>query len=205
MLRTDSMPRSKNTSLEQTECRFDGAGVNVALHVDADTVAESLVTKPIESYAPCRPAILTEIVRHQDFHVLADILADILLKRSGPNIIGMEEAEFPLPLPDANHDLLTASQRTAPFASCSAACEGFVHFDNATQLGFIRLHHCGPNAMAEVPSGLVGLDSERTLNPASAHASLCLTEQQCGEKPRHKRKVRIVEDRIDGDAKLVLA
>ena len=56
-----------------------------------------------------------------------------------------------------------------------------------------------------MPRRLIGLDSQGSLNLASGHTLLCFTEQHGGEKPRHKGKVRVVEDCMHGNAELVVA
>ena len=59
--------------------------------------------------------------------------------------------------------------------------------------------------MAEIPCGLVGLDSKRSLNLASGHALLGLTEQQGSEEPLIQGQVAVIENRSSGHGKLVVA
>jgi len=136
-------------------------------------------------------------------YAAAKILLDVLRQRTRLHIFGMKEPKFAAALPNADHDFLVAVP-IGPSASTTAN-KGFVHFDFATQGNALNLRHCRPDAMAEIPCGLVRLDSERAFNLTRAHAFFGFAEQQCGKKPRHKRKVCIVEDRIDCNAELVFA
>jgi len=203
MLRTDSIPRPVHAALEQAKSRFHGIGVDGASGVDAPTLIDRLMP-PASEYAACRAAILSETVGHQNVHVLGEVLADVLFKGSRTHIFGMEETQFTAPPPDADHYSLVLRSPPA-LAMTPTANIGFVHLDSAAKLGPICFDHSCPDAMAEVPCGFVSLDSKRTLNLARADAFLSFAEQHDSEKPRRKRQVRIVEDRVNRDAELIFA
>ena len=202
MLRTDSMPRSENTALKQAEGRFDGIGVNVALNVNSELVHDPLVFLAM-SCSTCRASILVQIVGHQDFNVIGDILSDVLFKGSGANIVSVEESQFALTLPNADHDFLVA-RPTPALAVAPTADVGFVHFDNAIQFRSVRFGHSRSDAMTEIPRSLIG-HSECPLNLARAHALFRFAEQQRSEKPLPKREVGIMEDRSRCYAELIMA
>lgn len=202
MLRTDTMPRTYHTPFKQGECGLNRIGVNVALYVDSELVANRLVLSLFAQMLR-RAFVRLKVICEQYVHVIGDILADVLFKRSRLHIFGVKEPQVPSALPDTNHYFFVG--QPVFFALSFPANIGFVHFDFSAKLGFIGLDHCSANAMAEVPRGLVGLNSERALNLAGAHALLGFTQQDRREEPRGKREMRIMEDGIHGHAELVFA
>jgi len=205
MLRADFMPRSHHATLEQRERGLNTVRVNVALGIDMELVANRLVASIGSQFFGCAP-VCSPVVRIKALNILADILANVLLKRSAANILGMKEAKIAATLPDADYDFLVVMRSgvAAPVA-LFAAYKGFVHFYFAVQQGAIHFYHCCADAMAQVPRGLVGLNSERALNLASRHSLFSFANQYGSEKPSSKRQVGIVEDGVSGYAELVLA
>src|ERR1700691_1128645 len=104
MLRTDSMPRAHYAALEQAERGFYGVRVNVGSNIDTELMLNPLVLA-LHAEMASGSFVHGEIVSHQDFDIVRDILTDILFKGPGAYILRMKEAQFPLPLPDANNDL----------------------------------------------------------------------------------------------------
>jgi|SRR5579863_3895413 len=204
MLRADFMPRSENTALQEREGRLNSIGMNVAIHVDAKAVSNCLVPMPTKTKPPRCAAILAKIISHKDFHVVRDVLSDVLFESTGANVVRMKETQLAATLPNSDNDFFAVRSASA-LPVCATANVRFVHLDDAAELRLVDFGHCGPNAMTEIPRGLVRLDSKRTLNLAGGHAFLCFTEKECSEKPRHKWQVRIVEDRVHGHAELVAA
>jgi hypothetical protein len=201
MLRADSVPRTEDAALEQAEGGFDGVGMNVAVHVHTRAMPDSLVLRPDPDALRCA-SIQVEIVGKENIHVIANILSNVLLKCARLYVTGMEEAEFSLSLTDADHNLLVPGSAAAlPVRSTTYV--SFVHFHHTAEFWPVCFRHRGAYPVAKVPSGLVGLDSEGTLNLAGRHTLLSLTEKERGKKPRHERQVRIVEDRVHRNAELV--
>ena len=98
MLRTYSMPRSENAALEQVERRFNGVRMDIAVHVQVDAVHDCLVFCA-HSCSPSCAAILSQVIGHQDFDIIGNILSDVLFKlfkRSRTHVIGMKGSQFTL-------------------------------------------------------------------------------------------------------------
>src|SRR5712692_5903448 len=102
MLRTDSMPRSEDATLEQAERRFDGICMNVALHVDSKAVPNGLVFL-LPAKMARRTTILVQVIGHQNVHVIGNVFPDVPFKRARFNVLGMKESQFALPLTNTNN------------------------------------------------------------------------------------------------------
>src|SRR4029077_7656536 len=77
MLGADFMPRSHDSELEKRERGFDRVGVDVSLRVNLEFVANRLVSAiPAKMFSGS--AIRVVIIGEKNFHVFADILADVL-------------------------------------------------------------------------------------------------------------------------------
>ena len=204
MLCADTMPSTNNTALEKGEGGLNRVSVNVALDVNSHAVSDRLVSAIFADLTSSTPVGLV-IVGKKHINIVSDILSDVSLKCSRRNIVSVKESEIAPALPDTDYDFFVVPSVLFAFATVYAADKSLIHFDFSAQFGFVDLNHRGADAMAEVPCGLVGLDSKRALNLASAHALLGLTEQYCSEEPSRKRQVSIVEDGVRGDAELVFA
>src|ERR1039458_2302991 len=208
MLCANVMPRSANASLEQGECVFDGIRMNVSNGIDSLAVIHSLVPCSWHSGSFHCEWIRCEIVSENHIYVLADVLFNESCNRPGFHVVGVEHAKIAVALPNPNDNFLVSTASGESFGLTTFSFPtyvGFVHLKLSVQLWFACFEHRGSDAMAEIPRSFVGLNSQRPLNLASGHALLRLTEQYCGKKPRHKGKVRIVEDRVHSHAELVLA
>ncbi len=150
------------------------------------------------------PRYCPKVVRHKNIDIFADVLADVLFESSRSHVLSMEEAQFALSLSDADDHFLIGRSASG-FAVSASTDIGFIYFDNALEFLAIDFDHCGADSVAEIPRGLVGLDSERPLNLTGGHALLGLAEKERGKEPSHKGQVRVMEDGVHGDAELVLA
>jgi len=208
MFGADSMPRTHDTAFEKGKSGFDRVGMDVSHNVDMAAVLNGLVLGSRHSRSFHSEGIRSEIVGHNNFNIFADILTDELCNCSGFHIACVEHTKIAIALSDPDYDFLVSSAPGLSLgltASGFSANIGFVHLDSAAQFRLASFEHRGSDAMAEVPCGFVGLDSQRPLNLAGRHALLGFAEQYGGEKPCHKRQVRIMEDRVHGDAELVFA
>src|SRR6266478_7685193 len=100
MLGANPVPCAHDAALEQREGRFHGVGVNVSHDVYAGTVVNLFVVLPVGF--PHGGIVCRGIISENDFHILRDILADILCERSALRISGMEEAKIAVALADAD-------------------------------------------------------------------------------------------------------
>ena len=202
MLGANPVPCTHDAALEKREGRFDGVGVNVAHDIHARTVVNFFMVRSFGF--PHGGIIRGRIIGENYFHILADVLADVLRERSAFGISGMEEAEIAIALADAYHYLFVVVLCDVALAAIDAANVGHIHFDLAVKHRLIGLRHCVPDAVTEIPRCFVSPDSQSALNLASRHALLRLAKKKSCSKPRRQRQVRVIENRSSGHRKLVV-
>ncbi len=202
MLCADFVPRSDNPALKKRESGFNGVGMNVSVNVLAFAVDNRFVI--LDACLFHGDGIRAGIVSEDDFHVLADIVADVLGQCPRLRVLSMEEAKIAVALADADHYFLVVHASDAALPLVHAADVSGVHFDFSVHHRLVGLRHCVTDAMAEVPRCLVASNSERALNLAGAHALLRFTEEQRRNKPLRQGQVRIVEHGASGDGELVV-
>jgi len=202
MFGADSVPCSHDAALKQRKGGFDGVGMNVSHDVHAGTVVNLFVVRPFGF--PHGRFVCGSIIGENDFHILTDILADVLRERSAFGVPGMEEAKIAVALADADHYFFVVVLCDVALAAHLTADIGHVHLDLAIQHRLIGLRHSVPDAMAEVPRRLVA-HSDRALNLAGRHPLLRFAEQVCGEKPLSQCQVGIVKYRAGSDGELIVA
>jgi len=202
MLRADSMPRSHDAALQERERGFNRVRVDVPVDVNLELVPDGLVASSLAQMFR-RAAIGLVIVGEQHVHIFAQILADEPFERPAFHVFRVEEPKIAAALPDADDNFLLVLPATA-FPDSLSADIRFVHFNFAVQHGFLCFDHCGPDAMAEIPRGLVA-DSERPLNLASRHPFLRFTQQQRRHEPFRQRQVGVIEDRASRHGELIVA
>jgi len=203
MLGAESVPRSHDAPLEKGKGRFNRIGVNVSHDIDAGTVVNFLVVCPLGF--PHGGIVRGGIIGENDFHVLTDILADVLRERSAFCVSGVEEAQIAVALTDSDHDFFVIVLCDVAPTAIHAANVGNVHLYLAIQHWLISLRHRVPDAVTEIPCGFVSANSERALNLASGHTLLRLTEKKSRSKPCSKWQVRVIENCSSGHGELVVA
>src|SRR2546429_3890257 len=198
MLRRDFMPCPHNTTLEKRECGFDCISVNVAMRVLAGMV-DSLVK--ILLHLVERPRIDSRFIRHNHFHMTADVGVDNLPHGRRFGIFGANQSEIAVALANANYHGYFALCTPSAFLASNV---GFVYLNSAAKFFRSGLQHCSADSVAEVPCRFIA-DSERALNLAGRHSLLRFAKQDRSEKPLLKRQMCIMEDGVHGHAELVLA
>jgi len=201
MLGTNSVPRSHDSALEKRKGGFDRISVNVPHDVHAGTVVNFLVVCPIG--LPHGGIVRGCVVSENDFHILRDVLADVLSECSALRVTGMKEAEIAVALTNADNYFFVVVFCDVALAAHLTADVGNIHLDFAIQHRFIGLRHSIPDAMAEIPCCFVA-HSDRALNLAGRHALLRFAEQMRGEKPLGQCQMRVVKDRAGCDGELVV-
>src|SRR5260370_16084452 len=190
MLGAESVPCSHDAALEKRERGFNCIGVDVSHDIHARTVVKFFMIRPL-SFLHSR-IIRGGIIGENDFHVLGDILADVLCERSALRVSGVEEAEIAVALADADDYFFIVVLCDMALAAIHAADIGNIHLYLAIQHWLISLRNRVPDAVTEIPCGFVSANSERALNLASGHALLRLTEKKSRSKPRRKWQGRII-------------
>jgi len=202
MLGADLVPRSHDSSLEKREGRFHSVCVNIPIYVAALTVNDCLVIlDPGLSHGDC---VGPEIVCEDNFHILADVFADVLGKRAGFCILGVEEAKFSIALADAQNGSFVRHAIAYALAAIHTANVGRINFDFSIHHRLICLGHGVSDAVTEIPRGLV-THSDRALNLASGHTLLCLAQKMGGQKPFGEREMGVIEYRPRCNGELVIA
>ena len=204
MLCRNLMPRSHDAALEQRERGFDAVRRDVSVNVDASLVLDGSVLLYRVPRHTERTRIRWQFIRHNDFHIAADILFDVLRQRSRFAVFRMKESKLSATLLDAEHDFLVISPSLNATASQLRSDVGLVAlYDTCQRLLIDFLHRCA-DAMAEIPCRLVGYAHD-SLDLVRAHALSGLAEEVRRKKPLHQREVGIVEDRPGCNAKIVVA
>lgn len=209
MLRADVMPRAEDAALQKRKRALNRVGMNVAVNVNAPAVIHGLVAR-LE--VRDRLLVCPKFVGNDHVNVLAHVLADVAGESAGRNIFGVEEAQIAVALADADHDFLAALAAPVDLLRAIlrvhilrlAADERLVNLNRAVQHRAIRLTHRAADAVAEIPSRLVA-NAERALDLIRAHSLARLAEQIDGDEPLKKREMRVVEDRVSCDRKLIVA
>lgn len=202
MLRGDFVPRPHDAAFEQGEGGFDGVGVDVAHDVASRTVIDSLVI--LASSFPHSGHVRNVVIGEDDFHVFADILADILRKGARLRIVSMEEPEIAVALADADDHFFVVILCDVAFTAHLATNVGCVYFDFAVEHRLIGLRHRVPDAVTEIPRRLVTSDSESSLNLAGRNTFLRFAEEQRRHEPTQEGQMGIVEHSARCDGELVV-
>ena len=203
MLGAESVPCSHDAALEKRERRFDSVGMNVSHDIHAGTVVNLFVVRPLSF--PHGGIIRGSVISEDYFHVLADILADVLGERSPFRITGVEEAKVAVALADAYDHFLVVILCDMTLTAHLSADIGHVHLNFSVEHGFVGLRHSVPDAVAEIPRCLVAADSKRALNLAGRHAFLGFAKERGSNEPFPERKMRVMENSPRRDAELVVA
>ena len=175
------MPCSNNPALEQAKSGFYGIGMNVATNVDFVLVAHGLMGAASESSFHHSFWIGGPFVGHNHVNMSADIFLDVLGEGSRSCVFGVKEPQLAATLTDTDNDLFVVL-KAAPSSDSLATDIGFIHLNLASEERLSSCDHGSPDAMAEIPCGLVG-SLEHALELIRRHALARLTEQVGSEKP----------------------
>lgn len=200
MLCADMVPSAHHAALKERESVFDGVCMNVSYDIDFFGVIDCPVFGRWNARSFDRGWIGGIVIGKDHVHVFADVFADVLGHCLRLDIIGMEQSKFSIALANPDDDLLVF--RT-PALVASPADVGFIHLNFPVEHWFVRFDHSGPDAMAEIPRGLVA-DSDGPLNLAGRHPFLSLTKKQCGHEPFRQWQVGVIEDRASRHGELIV-
>lgn len=202
VLDADLVPRPDDAALQQTECGFDGVGVNLAAHVLTRTVVDRFVLalKLRQIEAVSRP-----FISHDHIDRFVHMGSNDVVQRSLGYIARSDKAQITAALADADHDFFILGPASRwPTMSLSADV-GFIDFDRASQFRFAYFDHCGADAMAQIPRGFVAANFQRALKLIRGHSLACFHKKQHSHEPRFQRQMGIVEDRLRSHTELIAA
>jgi hypothetical protein len=202
MLGTNLVPRPGYSALKQRERGFDSVCVGVAHNIDAFAVSDGFVI--LDASFADGDRVSRRIIGKNHFHVLGDVLSDVLSESTRLGVMRMEESEIAVALANADYHFLVVHASDAAFALVHAADVCSIHFDFAVHHGFIGLRHRVPDSVAEIPCCFVA-HANSALNLAGGHSLFCFAEEVRGKKPFAKREMRVIENRPRGDGELVIA
>src|SRR5260221_7624029 len=125
-----------------------------------------------------QPAVANPLVSDQQVHLVGNDLPHETFEGRGIDAIDDAGDDLAAPADRADDRLFagteTAATRAAPLAEMPvlglAADEGFIDLDNSEQLALGAVAHRHPDAMAHIPSRLVGASAEHPVDLIGAHA-----------------------------------
>src|SRR5260370_18849240 len=112
------MPRANDAALEKGECRLYGIGMNLSHNIDVTAVVNRFVRN--SSSLSC-VRVRSKIIGNDHVHIGLDVLSDILGERSSFYIIGMEQPQIAIALPNPNHDFFVVILRRMALAYAPTA------------------------------------------------------------------------------------
>jgi len=208
MLRADLVPRSHDAALEEREGGFNGVRVDISAHVFFRFVVDCLVLPAVDASFNHGRWIASQFVSDHDLHVGADIFLDVLGQRARLRICRMKKPQIAAALPDADYDFFLILAVPDSLASLFSAYIGFVHFDSTVEHRLVYLLHRVPDAVTEIPCGLVGtfvLAPDRAPDLISGHSFAGFAEQQRDREPFGQFQVGVMKDGASGNGELVIA
>lgn len=203
MLRTQSVPRSHQAALQETESRFDAVRVNVSLHIDSRPVPNRLMLS-LPAKMTGSATIQPEIISHQAIHIFPNVFTDILLESPRSHVLSMEKSEFALPLPKSYYYFLVRRSSSALTMSATAQVE-FIHFNRSSQALTICFFHRGADSVTQEPRSAVTSNTESALNLASGYSLFGFAQQERSREPSEQRQVRILKHATNSHAELIIA
>src|SRR6266478_333112 len=203
MFGADTMPRSYNPALEQRECGLHRVCAYHYALLSAHILVLAVVDALMLRVPKLRHLEVIELgfIGHDYVNGRVHIAGDDLVQRVLIDVVSPDEVKMPAALTDSNDGGFVLQLPMVTALLPSDVC--FVNLDCAGEL-VIRLSHCSPNPMAQIPRGLVA-DSESPLDLIRRHALARLTEQVRGKKPLPQGQMCVVEDRSHGDGELICA
>ena len=157
MLRRNFVPRTDDATLEQAKGGLDAIRGDIAVNIDLRTMVDRLVfhsglTSTVEG-----ERVDTSLIRHNHFHILADIVLDVFRQRPGLHVLCFEKAKIAAALFDTEYRNLRLFCGIDTLPDFLAAEIGFIHLNRSIHHQFLGRSHRRANSVAEIPRRLVGL------------------------------------------------
>lgn len=177
MLNRNLMVGTDDRPLEKGPNPLDAVSVNVATDILFSRVIDRLVTGVIVANAPVR----TPVVGMDGFSIVMDGFTSKGMESLTAPVWNHLEDNLAFPLDGPNDDGLIAFVPMT-FAPNFATNKGLVNLYDALEFDGGSIGNCGPDAVAEIPSGFVG-DIQRPLQLAGGNAFLSFNHQVSGHEP----------------------
>lgn len=199
MLHADVVIRADDRPLEQAPDALDAVRMNVSAHPFLYAVIDALVLRVLIG----NTEIGGKLIGVDGFRVGSGVFGNEFVKHFLAGMLDDLKANLAPALHGSDGDSLVPLVSVAHTA-CLATNVGFVNLYNAPQKRTIGVPQRRTDAMAQMPSGLVG-DAQRPLNLQGAHAFLALRHQVDGEEPFRQGQMGIVKDRAGRNRELIAA
>src|SRR3990167_419608 len=199
MLLGDMMERTDDRPLQERPDVFNRVGVHVAPNV----LTLGMVDRFVFGVLVPNALIGCPFVGDDTLCPVRNVVSDELVKGAASPIVNDLQPNVPIPFKSTDYQCL-AFLAPAPYATPYAAHEGFVHLNGSQELSCVDLCHCRPDAVAEIPGGLVG-DTEHPLQLIGGDALLGLAHGVGSKKPLPEGKVGVVHDGAGRDREVVSA
>src|SRR5216683_3390583 len=204
MLCRNLMPCSYNPALEERESGLNRVSSDAHPFLVPDVlvcaVIHALMLPPVLGQSE---VIELRFVSYDDIHGRVHVASNDVVHGALVYLIGLDEVQMPIALPDADYGSLVYELVFVALASALAADVRFINFDRASHLVF-RLSHSSADAMAEIPRRLVR-DAEHSLHLVRGNPLAGFGHQIGNQEPFGQRQMGIVEDRSHGHGELVAA
>lgn len=199
MLHADLVIGTDDRPLEKAPHAFDGIGMHIPMNPPALVVIDGLVVGVVVT----DPSIGLPFIRVDGLGFRVRMLLDETVESLAIRPPDHLENDLPLALDGPDNERFVPLVGV-PLSAHLATNPGFIDFDDAPKGSRIGILHRGPDAVAEIPRGLVA-HVNRSLDLVRGNALLGLDHEVGGQEPLGKRELGIVEDGSRGHGKLVIA
>ena len=196
--RADLVEIADDTALNQRPETFDVLRVNGTNDIFFVRVPNDLMRVRL-----VQAVIANPFVGDEQVDLIGNAFADEAFEGFGIDAINDAGDDFALAADRADNRLLTRTHATATWATtlsempvlCFAADECFINLNLAEQLTLGAVLHRNANAMAHIPSRLVGAGADHPMDLMGAHAFFRVVHQERDLEPLDERIFRVLEDR----------
>src|ERR1700738_1153340 len=136
MLCTNLVPASNDAALQERKCRLDSVGRDTSAVLVPGVFLGAVINSfmfSVDASGRHRVLVSRPIVCYQNFHVLTNVLFDILSESACAGISCVEETEIAVALPYADDDLFRFLGCFGAATEHLSAYVGFVHFDSTVK------------------------------------------------------------------------
>ena len=201
VLGTDLVECSDDASLEQGPDAFDAIGMNVTHSPFLSRVVNSFVSGVLG----CNAQVRSKFVCVNGFRFVFDCPSNEVMQCLAFGVGDTLQANAAISLNSTSNPSLVALVGSS-FALSPTANQGFVYLNDSQEGWPIKgvVAHCLTDAMAEIPSSLVGY-AQCPLELKRAYALLGFAHQVNGDKPLAEGQMGIVHDGSGCDGELIAA
>ena len=199
MLHANLVISADDAAFEEAPNALDAVRVNIP----ANPLFFRMIDALMASIRVANSFVSRKLVSVDRLRLRICVVCDELVKRGLVSVGDDLKANLAFALHGSYRDGLVSPIATAHAASLPTDV-GLVHFHNAAQKLAVGVPHGSADAVAQVPSGLIG-DVQGALHLESADTLLALRHEIDSEEPLGERQMRVVEDCAGRNRKMVVA